>query len=183
MDVGSMGRDQAVVEQRLRSASDSLLQDITFLSDGLKKADDNYQTKFNSQNTSQSMLMHLCWETVEYNTLLQEAQAFRVRLDGLMPYLNPTASRVDDVIAALQNMSQELKDYHRNLFVKKRQPAATHVLIVMVSEERRNKKPYALPVQYVPYHSIRDQYIRDLSKSLKLEMTKLGMKTVGMSVG
>lgn len=95
MDVGSMGRDRAVVEQRLRSASDSLLQDITFLSDGLKKADDNYQTKFNSQNTSQSMLMHLCWETVEYNTLLQEP--------------NRT----------------EPKDYHRNLFVKKRQPAAT----------------------------------------------------------
>ena len=60
-----------------------------------------------------------------------------------MPYLNPTVPRVDDVIAALQNMSQELKDYYRNLFVK-RQPAATHVLIVMVSEERRNKKPYAL---------------------------------------
>ena len=49
----------------------------------------------------------------------------------------------------------------------------------MVSEERRNKKPYALPVQYVPYHTLRDQYIRDLSKSVKLEMTKLGMKTVG----
>ena len=29
----------------------------------------------------------------------------------------------------------------------------------------------------LPQH--RDQYIRDLSKSLKLEMTKLGMKTVG----
>ena len=49
----------------------------------------------------------------------------------------------------------------------------------MVSEERRNKKPYALPVQYVPYHSIRDHFIRDLSKNVKLEMTKLGMKAAG----
>ena len=62
--------------------------------------------------------------------------------------------------------------------MKKRQPAATHVLIIMVSEERRNRKPYSLPVQYVPYHTICDQYIRDLSKSVKLKMTELGM-TVG----
>ena len=76
-------------------------------------------------------------------------------------------------------MSKELADYFRNLFVKKRQPAATHVLIIMVSEERRNRKPYSLPVQYVPYHTIRDQNIRHLSKSVKLKMTELGMTTVG----
>lgn len=63
--------------------------------------------------------------------------------------------------------------------MKKRQPAATHVLIIMVSEERRNRKPYSLPVQYVPYHTIRDQYIGDLYKRVKLKMTELGMTTVG----
>ena len=123
--------------------------------------------------------MHLCWETVEYNTLLQKAQALNSRFENLLLFLNPTAPRVSDVITSLQNMSKEITDYLRNLFVKKRQPPATHILIIMVSEERRNKKPYALPVQYVPYHTIRDQYLRDLSKSVKLEMTKLGMKTVG----
>ena len=76
-------------------------------------------------------------------------------------------------------MSKELADYFCNLFVKKRQPAATHVLIIMVSEEKRNRKPYSLLVQYVPYHTIRDPYIRDLSKSVKLKMTELGMTTVG----
>jgi len=84
--------------------------------------------------------MHLCWETVEYNTLLQEAQALNSRLDNLLLSLSPTAPRVADVIASLQNMSKELSDYFRNLFIKKRQPPATHILIIMVSEERRNKK-------------------------------------------
>ena len=179
LDVRNMGRERHVIEQRLRLASDSLAQDVAFLTEGLKKADEMYQSKFNSANTSQSMLMHLCWETVEFNTLLQEAQALNSRLDNLLLSLSPTAPRVADVIASLQNMSKELSDYFRNLFIKKRQPPATHILIIMVSEERRNKKPYALPVQYVPYHTLRDQYIRDLSKSVKLEMTKLGMKTVG----
>ena len=76
-------------------------------------------------------------------------------------------------------MANELKVYIRNLYVKTKQPAETHALVIMVSEEQRKKKPYALPVQYVPYHSIRDRYIRDLSKNLKEEMTKLGMKVVG----
>lgn len=179
LDARSMGRDRDVIEQRIRSAADSLGQDVVFLTEGLKKADEMYQTKFNSPNSSQSLLMNLCWETVEYNTLLQQAQALNSSLDDLLPYLDPTSPRIGDVIASLQNMSKELADYLRNRFVKKRQPAATHVLIIMVSEERRNRKPYSLPVQYVPYHTIRDQYIRDLSKSVKLKMTELGMTTVG----
>jgi len=174
-----MGRDRNVIEQRIHSASDALVQDVIFLTEALKKADEIYLTKFNSPNSSQSLLMNLCWETVEYNTLLQEAQALYSRLDNLLPYLDPTCPRIGDVIASLQNLSKQLADYFCNLFVKKRQPAATHILIMMVSEERRNKKPYTLPVQYVPYHTIRDQYIRDLSKSVKMKMTELGMMAVG----
>lgn len=133
-----MGRDHDVIEQRICSAADSLGQDVVFLTEGLKKADEMYHTKFNSPNSSQSLLMNLCWETVEYNTLLQQAQALNSSLDDLLPYLDPTSPRIGDVIASLQNMSKELADYFRNLFVKKRQPAATHVLIIMVSEERRS---------------------------------------------
>ena len=123
--------------------------------------------------------MQLCGETVELNTLLQQAQAIKSHLNGLLLLLNPTCPQVDHVLASGKNLGQDFKEFFRNLYVKKTQSAATHMLILMVSEERRNKKPYALPVQYVPYHSIRDHFIRDLSKNVKLEMTKLGMKAVG----
>ena len=63
--------------------------------------------------------------------------------------------------------------------MKKRQPGATHVLLFLVSDERRNRKPYALPVQYVPYKSIRDQFVRDLTDIIKTEMIGLGLKPVG----
>lgn len=49
----------------------------------------------------------------------------------------------------------------------------------MVSDERRNKKPYALPVQYIPYYSLKDQYIRDFTKVLKQNMVQLGLHVVG----
>lgn len=71
-------------------------------------------------------------------------------LYSLLPFLDPNCPRVADVTASLRNMAEDLKEYFHKLFVKKRQPPATHVLILMVSEERGNKKPYALPVQYVP---------------------------------
>ena len=167
LDVAKMGMNRDLFEECIRSGSNALSTDITFLADGLNKT-----------NTPHSTLMHLCWETVVFNTLLQQSQAIQARLDNLPPHLNPANPRVRAVSEVLRNMAQELKLYFRNLYVKKRQPAATHFLVIMVSEERRNKKPYALPVQFVPYHSIRDQYIRDLSKNIKEEMTTLGMKAV-----
>ncbi|KAJ7371635.1 hypothetical protein OS493_024314 [Desmophyllum pertusum] len=62
LDVHGMDRDRGVIEQRIRSASDALVQDVVFLTEGLKEADKMYQTKFNSPNTSKSLLMHLCWK-------------------------------------------------------------------------------------------------------------------------
>lgn len=43
----------------------------------------------------------------------------------------------------------------------------------MVSDERRNKKPYALPTHYIPYYSLKDQYIRDFTKVLKENMVQV----------
>lgn len=75
-------------------------------------------------------------------------------------------------------MAADSKSYLRNLFKKKR-VAATHILVVMLSDERRSKKPYALPIRYVPYRSLKDQYIRDLTKDVKLAMQERGLKVVG----
>ncbi|KAI8511886.1 hypothetical protein Bbelb_109860 [Branchiostoma belcheri] len=49
----------------------------------------------------------------------------------------------------------------------------------MLSDEERKNKPYALPVQYIPYNSLRDQYIRDLTKTLKERMNFYGLTAVG----
>ena len=176
--------DEAVtrdsLELKIRSMVDALQEDQKFLSDGLKEADAAFQKKFSSPNASQALLKSLCWERVEYNTLLQQAQAFRTTLESLLPHLQPGCPRVQDVARSLRELREDLLKYLRNLFVKKRQPPATHVLAILVSEERRNKKPYAIPVQFVPYSSIRDQYIRDLTANVKTEMVKMDLKPVGM---
>ena len=46
----------------------------------------------------------------------------------------------------------------------------------MISCEQRNVKPYSLPVQCLPYHSINQQQLRKLISKLVKEMTSRGMK-------
>ena len=174
---GDVQRDE--LERKVRKLIDSFQEDQAFLADGLNEADSAFQKKFNSPNTSQQLLKTLCWERVEFNTLLQQAQAFRGMIEDLLPHLQPGNARVLEVTTCLRDMMPDQMKYLRNLFIKKRQPAATHVLAVLVSEERRNKKPYALPVQFIPYHSLKDQYIRDVTAGIKAEMPKLDLKPVG----
>ena len=78
---------------------------------------------------------------------------------------------------SLRGLVKEVKGYLRNLFKKK--IAATHVLVLMLSNERRNKKPYALPIRYVPYRSLRDQFICDLTRDVKLKMQERELNLVG----
>jgi len=157
----------------------ALREDVEFLSTGLVSAEQEYEKKFNAPNTSQQLLKTLCWERVEFNTLLQQAQCFLEKYEAMAQCLHQQVPREKDVVTALKNIEKDALCYLRNFFMKKRQPGATHVLLFLVSDERRNRKPYALPVQYVPYKSIRDQFVRDLTDIIKTEMIALGLQPVG----
>ena len=173
--------DKAFLESKLRQQIDNLAVDIKFLSDGLVAAEAEYQRKFNSPNTFEGLLKTLCWERVEFNTLLQQSQCFKEKYQDMLDCLALQEPRIKDVVTAFRNIEKDSCTYLRSIFVKKRQPAATHILLFLISDERRNKKPFAIPVQYVPYKSIRDQFVRDLTNNIKAEMMKMGLKPVGKS--
>ncbi|CAC5378339.1 unnamed protein product [Mytilus coruscus] len=78
----------------------------------------------------------------------------------------------------LKSIKNDFFTYLKNLFKKKR-TAASHVLVIAILDERRNKKPYPLPIHYIPYKSLRDQQVRDLTIPIKKAMTEAGMKVVG----
>ena len=138
----------------LLSSKDHLMARLQKLLDclhlyGLVAAQDAYTKKFNAPNTSQELLNSLCWKRVEFNMLLQQAQCFIEKYETMKACLCQQAPREKEVVTALQNVEHDALMYLRNLFVQKRQPGATHVLLFLVSDERRNKGPYALPVQYI----------------------------------
>ena len=45
----------------------------------------------------------------------------------------------------------------------------------MLSEELRNIKPYALPIQYILHHNITAADVRRITSVLKGKMVELGM--------
>ena len=53
------------------------------------------------------------------------------------------------------------------------------MLVTMLSDEKRSSKPYAMPVRYVIYKSIKDQFVRDINRELKKEMVRVGLTLAG----
>lgn len=149
--------------------------DLVFLQHGLQQAVSAYQKKFNKPGTSTEALMTVNWNVVEHQTLLQQAEDLLRTLRGVN--VDPTETDAA-FLRRMDPYSEDYRAYLRNLFKKKR-TAATHVLVVMVSDEQRSVKPYALPLQYIPYLSLRDQYIRDLLRGVKRKLTDAGLTVVG----
>ena len=167
------------LEAELRKCVDSLDDDIPFLEEGFRLAVEDYRKKFDKRSTSEENLKNANWNVVEFQTLLQQAQELKGGYEEQLSYLNPAVPHNLQAISnLLRGLAGDSKTCLRNLFKKKR-VAATHVLVMMLSDERRNKKPYALPVRYVPYKSLRDQYIRDLTKDVKQVMQTKGLNLVG----
>ena len=50
------------------------------------------------------------------------------------------------------------------------------MFVLMISSELRNKKPYAVPVQCIPYAGMRESDIRQL---INLLIKEMGMKVAG----
>ena len=78
----------------------------------------------------------------------------------------------------VKSVKAEYATYLKNLFKKKR-TAATHILVIAIADEQRNRKPYALPVQYLPYKSLRDKDVRDLTEPIKASLTEAGLHVIG----
>ena len=169
------------LQLELQKCVDSLEDDISFLDDGFQLAGEDYRKKFENRSTPEESLKNANWSVVEFQTLLQQAQFLKGVYEDQLACLNPAVYLPCHMLAirtSLRGLVKEMKGYLRNLFKKKR-IAATHVLVLMLSDERRNKKPYALPIRYVPYRSMRDQYVRDLTRDVKLKMQERGLNLVG----
>jgi len=53
------------------------------------------------------------------------------------------------------------------------------MFVLMISPAHRRKKPYAIPVQCVPYQGLKEKDIRRLVSELVKVMKQHGMKVIG----
>lgn len=89
--------------------------------------------------------------------------------------------REDNVPKHLSNIRQRTVAFITGVTRHKRTPAS-HILVLMISSEERSKKPYALPIQCVPYKGLSDTKVRELANHVIHEMVKRGMKVAGKNL-
>ena len=66
--------------------------------------------------------------------------------------------------------------------IRHQRTTATHILVFMISCKERRTKPYALPVQCIPYKGLGDMKIRKLANNVIQEMVNRNMKVAGTNL-
>ena len=121
-------------------------------------------------------LHQLAWNVDEIGRLIDIGRKARVEIQCLLDSLENGSETMANTRAnhRLSQVKSLLQDIVKG-FYRYCRTAATHVLVIMISTETRTKKPYALPIQCLPYRSLTDSEIWGLLNSV----IKLGMKVAG----
>ena len=75
----------------------------------------------------------------------------------------------NNVAGKLTSIRQKLLQFTKRIIYFKRIPA-THVFVFMISPEMRDRMPYAVPVQCLPYNGLKEKDILTLVSALCRKM-------------
>ena len=124
-------------------------------------------------------MFSLAWDIQELKKTHDECHKFISKLSNLSLSISKsdydTKSNVPYKLSSLQESLKILKA----IFWYKRKPA-THAFIFKIASDRRDTKPYAMPVQCIPCAGLMEKEIRRLTNDLIGEMVKRGMRISGM---
>lgn len=169
---------QSRLEEIMRETISNLKVEIDFLNNGFKTSKVHFEEKIKQANCPEATLKDTNWDVVEYQTLLQQSQKLALDFENSLSSISGTniskATR-----STVNTLASHCSQYLRNYYKKKR-TSASHVVVTMMSDERRSTKPYALPVRYIPCGTLKDQDVRTFNQELKWEMKKRNMTLAGM---
>ena len=147
----------------------------------LKKANDKLCEKLSSgKRSTDKEMAALSWTVDELSKLNSMGRDLYIEVNNVLrlledPAMNLVQQNVSRRIISLKN---DLLQFIRGITRYKRSPA-THILVTMISQSQRNKKPYALPVSCIPYAGLTEAKARKHINLVVLEMTKRNMKVAG----
>jgi hypothetical protein len=166
--------------QDITQLESGVKEDLQFLLSALEDANNSYSSKLASGKTPQKVLFALGWSIDELSRSTEAGRRLLVECGTVRGVLEKAeCDRVE------YNIPRKLTDLRARAtqFVKGvtrlRRVAATHLLVFMISHESRNQKPYALPIQCVPYKGLSVRAIRALANKIIEEMVKRKMKVAG----
>ena len=92
---------------------------------------------------------------------------------------DPTFDLIDSYVPRRLTTLRELVTSFIKDISRHQREMATHIFVLMISIELRNTKPHAIPVQCLPFHSLKHQEVRQIVSSLVKEMRSRGMRVSG----
>ena len=168
----------AEILKDLRQLMGTLQADAEFLKEGLAKSTESYEKKRKQSNVPESSLFALAWEVNAYQTLKESNVSFITRCQDIISRCLGPSNQRGNIPSSLSELRKDLQSYFKDVFSKRRE-AATHLLVFMIADERRDMKPYVIPVRALPFKSMKDAKLRELRDELKAAMGNIGMVTVG----
>lgn len=151
-----------------------------FVSLELTSADANYHEKLQSNDKDAKSLFSLGWRVEELNQLVKCSQTYIATVSHLIDVVaDMTVDLIrSNVARQLSNIRDSLSSFIQDLSRHQR-VMATHIFVLMISSELRNTKPYAVPVQCLPYRSMKHHQLRNIVCTLIKEMKQRGMRVAG----
>ena len=125
-------------------------------------------------------MFSLAWDLQELKKTHDECRKLISELSNLsLSVSKPEYDIVkSNVPSKLSSFRETLQKILKAIFWYKRKPA-THAFVFMIASDRRDMKPYALPVQCIPCAGLTSKEIRRLTNELIGEMVKRGMRISG----
>ena len=128
----------------------------------------DYATKLISGSAAEKTLKKLAWNVEDLSQLNADGRQLVMTLWQVhnlaerdeVAYISANAPKM------IANMKKQLLVFLQGVYRFRRTPA-THIFVLMISPEQRNKKPYALHVQCVPYTNLKHSTCRCLVNSFE----------------
>ncbi len=155
-----------------------LQDDKLFLEKGFHESKEIYNSRLDKKTSSTESLFALAWEVEGFKQLLNKENTFQTKFNVILSSLALSQEERGNIPLQLTHLREDLCLYLKNLFLKHRD-AASHLLIFMIADERRNMKPYAIPVRVLSFHSLSDAKVRELKDELNKTLVEEGLNVVG----
>ena len=146
----------------------------------LERSSRDYSTKLATGKASEQTLFSIGWKLEELKKLNDDGRKLLAEVRVLQDIIG---DHTTDFV--LENVPRRLTNFRRSVtsFVKEatrhHRVAATHVFVIMISPEDRSQKPYAFPVQCLPYVGMPESTVRDLVNKVIKEMVARSMNVAG----
>ena len=148
----------------------------------LLKAQSNYDEKLKASHPSEQAMFALTWDIDELDKLTTEGRNLHVDIVTALDTLKKPETehqqlniprKVDSIRKRCVEMIKRTTRFRRK--------QATHMFVLMISSEVRDKKPYALPVQCIPCAGLKKQGdLRRIVNELLREMVAHKMNVAGI---